>query len=133
MMSKTHETRESEMWSGAVSSPHRLREAGRATFPSAARKNYCTNAQANIHPALTRLQLAPRTQSSGVSHDDDGGRRGERGLKRHQQPKASNNRGHLKLNHMLPVRLHQCPQEGRPRWTSHRSTALRLCQRSVPH
>lgn len=50
---------------------------------------------------------------------DDGGRGVKPGLKHHQQSGASNNRMHLKLNHMLPVKFDQCPQEGRPRWESH--------------
>lgn len=33
---------------------------------------------------------------------------------------------------MLPVQSDQCPQEGRPRWKSHRNTTLGLCQRSAP-
>lgn len=33
---------------------------------------------------------------------------------------------------MLPVQSDQCPQEGRPRWESHRNTTLGLCQRSAP-
>lgn len=44
---------------------------------------------------------------------------------------APNYRMHLKLNHMLPVKLSQYPQEGRPRWT-HPSTTLSRCQDPVP-
>lgn len=45
---KRAEPASQKMRSGAVGSPHRLREAGRAAFPSAARNNYRGNARANI-------------------------------------------------------------------------------------
>lgn len=105
---------------------------GRATFPSAARNNYCTNTRANIYPALRRLQLAAPAETSRVSRETkvggalrgDGGQRVKWGLKRHQQSRAPNNRMPLKLNHMLPDKLAQYPQEGRPRWKSHQSATL---------
>lgn len=111
----------------------------RATFPPAARNNYWPNARANICPALRRLQLAAPTETSRVSRETkaggalrgDGGRRVKWGLKRHQQSRAPNNRMHPTLNHMLPVKLAQYPQEGGPRRKGHRSATLGRRQDSV--
>lgn len=126
---------------GAALSARRIvpERPGRATFPSAARNNYCTKHAGQYLPSpQTPPAGSAATETSRVSRETkggalrgDGGRRVKWGLKCHPESRAPNNRMHLKLNHMLPVKLAQYPQGGRPRWKSHQSATLGRRQDSV--